>query len=274
MSAVACQVCGVATEENREHRDVRTNAGVPFGTGYEIGTCVECVTLDPLRPGLAVRAALRVLGKPNENDDLASRAFEAAGVDVTAVLYDRGEPTGGPGQRGPQRKAFAHVGNEGREALRKGYARLLDFRVHAASDHDRPVPPTAPPHGPGGCLLCGVGKAAAWRPVLTSALTRGPEMIDGHLCGTCADQYDTVGAMGQPLIEKACLEAAGLPWSEAMRAPGLKPWIALDFEPREVGWDWVELAPPRPDLTPLQALQSEVADLRAEVAALREAVGT
>lgn len=263
-AAVACRVCGVATDEGLEHRDTFTPAGQPFGPGYDVGTCPACADLDPDRPGLAVRAALRVLGKEGEDDVLAARAFEDAGVEVTEVLYE----TGGRAKGGPQRRAFAHVGRDGRGALKVGYARLLDLRVHAAAGGDRPVPPTAPPSGPPGCLLCGVGASASWRPVRTKALTRGPDFVDGHLCDTCSEQHDSVGAVGAPLVEKAAMEAQGLQWSEAARAPGLKAWIATGLPPGEP-WAWVELVPPAPDLDPLDALRFQVADLQREVAELR-----
>lgn len=272
MNALACHVCGVAASGPAIRRYTHTNAGLATpASDYDVSTCPDCLTLDPEEPGVAVRAALRVLGKDEGEWRLAADAFEDAGIDVSRVLYDRCDPMGGRGSRGPQRKPFAHVDKEGKTALRAGYARLLDMRVHAASGHDRPVPPTAPPSGPSGCLLCGVGTSVSWRPVLTSALTRGPQMVDGHLCDTCSEQHDAVGAVGARLVEKACLEAHGLAWSEAMRAPGLTAWVATGLPPGEP-WDWMDLNPPKPDLSPLEELQDQVAALRAEVAALRAEV--
>jgi hypothetical protein len=264
---IACQICGTGTDQRVERRYVQTPAGRPTPANtYDVGTCDDCFTLDPDVPGVAVRAALRVLGKEQADTALAAQAFEEAGVDVSTVLYDRGNPLGDRGRRGPQRKAWKHVD---KAALRTGYTRFLDLRVAAASRlDDRPMPATAPPSGPAACLLCGIGQSTHWQSVLTSALTRGPQMVDGHLCAVCAGEYDAVGAMGAPLVEKACLTAHGFEWSDAMRAPGLKPWIATGLTPRAEAWDWVELTPPKPDLDPVVALQIEVKELRARVEAL------
>ncbi|GAA1920253.1 hypothetical protein [Nocardioides marmoribigeumensis] len=271
MSAVACQVCGLATDQRPERRLVRTPAGVAVGQGYEVGTCDDCAALDPARPGLAVRAALRVLGKEEADDVLAAKAFEEAGVDVTEVLYDRGDDRGGRGARGPQRKAFAHVGADGLAALRLGYAKVLDMRVHAAT-RDRAVPPTAPPEGhPPACVACGVARSAGWATVRTKALTRGPDFLDGCVCSTCAEVLRDVGAVGATFLERAAMQAKGIDWVAGARVPGLQAWVATGLPPGEP-WGWVDLALPEPEMDPLALLRSQVADLQREVAVLREAV--
>ncbi|MDN5791208.1 MAG: hypothetical protein L0H25_10120 [Micrococcales bacterium] len=145
---------------------------------YEVGTCPECVTLDPARPGLAVRAALRYLGKPE--DPLAAAAFAEAGVDVTAILYDRGDPLGSRGSRGPQRKPFGHIDAEGKAALRVGYAALLRARVEAAAESSEPRPPEA--RWPQGCLACGASRSLNWHgPLPVERMGAGPEMTVGGL---------------------------------------------------------------------------------------------
>jgi hypothetical protein len=94
-------------------------------------------------------------------------------------------------------------------------------------------------------------------------------MVDGFVCGACAESLAAVGALGPTFLERAVLLAKGYDWAEGMRLPGLQAWVATGRAPGEP-WEWVEVAPPAPDLDPLTALRLEVADLRAEVAALRE----
>ncbi|WP_281966304.1 hypothetical protein [Serinicoccus marinus] len=110
----ACPVCGVATSG-------------PGGAGlgllatsapdYRVGACAACATLDPGRPGLAVRAALRVLGEP-EDDPGAAEAFAGAGIDVLDVLHARAHQ---PRRAAPQASPFAHVDDALRAWLREAY---------------------------------------------------------------------------------------------------------------------------------------------------------
>lgn len=250
-----CRGCGVATTGPTTRRDHI------FGA-YEVGTCAQCLTLDFDRPGAAVRATLRILGKRETDDTLAANVFLEAGLDVAHLLYE------GDHRPHPQRKPWGHVRQEHKDALRAAYVDVLDARIHAATDHDRPVPATAPPSGPGGCLACGVGTSTGWRPVSTRVFTRGPDCLDGHLCSTCADVHDAVGALGETFLERAVMEAQGLSWEETAQVPGLKAWIATGRAPGEP-WAWVRVRPAPPALDPLSALQLQVTDLAAEVAALR-----
>lgn len=118
ITAFACRVCGVAAACSVQRRDVRAFGALPTSTpGYGVGVCVDCATLDPERPGFAVRAALRVLGKAEDDDTLAADAFAEAGVDVLSVLYDRPDDPRRPPLRAPQPEPFAHVAPETRAAL-------------------------------------------------------------------------------------------------------------------------------------------------------------
>ena len=85
---------------------------------------------------------------------------------------------------------WAHLTLTRRATIRAAYATMLRART---------VPVTLPRCPSGGCLLCGVGEARAWRPHTTtpeSLGTRGPDVIDGHLCGECAEVVDSEGALG------------------------------------------------------------------------------
>lgn len=265
---VACKICGVATTQAVERRRTTTNAGLPTLTNdYDVGTCEDCATLRPDEPGLAVRAALRVLGK-DEADPLAAEAFMEAGVDVAPVLYeDTGLPLGGRGRGGPQRKAFAHVDREGRAALRAGYAALLAARVERADDALTPAAtPTPPPEGaPRACLACGQGKAVDWwGPLLTHGLVRGPSPVEGYFCDACGPHLQDEGAVGAPFLERAVMAARGLDYPP----PRLRAWVATGLEPRSEPWDWVDTTPPTQTLDPLTALFEETHALRQRVEAL------
>jgi hypothetical protein len=263
-----CQACGRETDRRVAAWKELTPQGTPTGGFYGAGICDECATLNFDEPGAAVRAALRLLGKDEADWEVAAEAFRDAGVDVTAVFYGR--------RHEPQRKPWGHVPREAKAALRAGYVRVLDAKVHAASsDHDRPVPPTSPPDDmPQGCLVCGIGKSTQWNgPLTTFGLAPGSEPVTGCLCVACVAVLREVGAVGEPLIERAAMEFVDLEWSDAVRIPELKAWIATGLPPREVAWDWVELTPPQPALDPMTELRIAVADLRIEVAALRAEVG-
>lgn len=260
MSAAACVFCGVSAD---------LDAVVPTGrlmTRMDLDTivCGECATLEPDRPGGALRAAARVLGAAEEDPYLHDALREDNGA-LDGLLYaDPGDPLR-LRARTPQHEPWQHVPRETRAALARALERSLELRSRAK--HDDAAGDTAPPSGPAGCLLCGVGRSLSWRRVLTSALTRGPGMIEGHLCATCAIQHDAVGAFGQPLVESAVTEAKGLAWWEAARIPGLQAWVATGRPPGEP-WAWVELVPSAPDLDDVTALRIAVRDLTDRVADL------
>lgn len=257
-----CRGCGVATTGPVTRR-FTSSGGLPTPhRDYEVGTCADCLTLDFDRPGVAVRAALRLLRKRESDDVLAADVFIEADLDVSVLMYESAY------RPEPQRKPWAHVPKEHKALLSKAYVGVLDARIHAASDHDRPIPPTAPPSGPAACVACGVGTSAKWYSVHTHAFTHGPDYLDGHVCATCAAVYETVGALGQPFLEKAVMEAKGLSWSETSRIPGLRAWIATGRKPGEP-WAWLRVSEAAPRLDPLTELQLKVADLELQVTDLR-----
>lgn len=264
MTNIPCRCCGIATDKRVTWQPDLTTTGRASGRRYEVGECGDCVSLRPDEPGSAVRAALRLLGKDEGDWSPAADAFDEAGVDVSALLYV------GQVRPRPQAKAWGHVTKDDMAELRRGYAKVLDHRVHAASGHDRPVPPHAPPHGRGGCTACGVATSTAWQPVWVRVA--GPSHTDEALCCSCAETYAEVGAWGPSFFERSALQAKGMDWQPGLSLPGLRPWAALDIPPNLTPWEHIALSPPEPDLTPLQALQVQVADLQREVAALRAGV--
>jgi hypothetical protein len=210
---------------------------------------------------VAVRAALRLLGKEKDYGPLAVEAFNESGFDVAQVLYEQ------TGQAEPQEQAWGHVGKDALQGLRAAYSRYLDYRVHASS-HIPAIGPTPPPDQHGACLLCGVDRAGAWRRLDARGLVRSDGLVSGHLCGTCSAVMDEVGAVGPTLLERAFLEATGRTWDEDTRIDGLSAWIATGRSPGKP-WAWVKYVEAPPELSPLDELRLEVHDLRAELAELR-----
>jgi hypothetical protein len=227
--------------------------------------CADCATLDPERPGAALRAAARVLGVPEEDPYLHEALKAEAGALDGLLFADPGDPLRS-GRRSPQREPWAHVPERTMDALRRAQARGLELWVLA--DRAQIAPAEAgPPSGPPGCLLCGVGTSAWWRHVLTAALTSGPGHVEGHLCAACSVAHDRVGAVGPTLVEQAYMGAAGVTWPAGVRPPAVRPWVATGLPPGEP-WIWVDLRPPEPCPT-VEQLAAQVAELRAEVGALR-----
>jgi len=269
-----CRLCGVATSGPTTRRYTYSITGRPTPhLDYDVGTCDACLTLRPDETiGLALRAAARVLGVP-EDDEHFREALEEEDDDVfDGLLYDTRSDPFGRRARTPQRKAWKHVSSETRARLKQARVRSLDAKVHAATGPARPVPETAPPGGPPACLACGVGKSVEWFSVTTGALTKGPDIITGCVCGTCAVVLRDVGAVGPSFIERACLEAQGLSWSDKIAVPGLRAWIATGREPGEP-WEWVRVHEAPPDLDPLTQMRFDLDDLRREVTALRAEAG-
>lgn len=265
MRSVACAFCGVPAEEG----DRRPSGAARARVDLEPPVCVDCATLDPDRPGAALRAAARVLGAAEE-DSFLHEALKTEDCAFDGLMYvDPGDPLRARG-RPPQREPWLHVPSATRAALRRAQARGLEAWERA--DRARPAPAeVGPPSGPPACLLCGVGASTSWRRVLTSALTPGPEHVEGHLCAACSAAHDRVGAVGPSLVERAWLDAAGVVWAPGCRPPAVRAWVATGLPPGEP-WAWVDLRPAEPEPT-VEQLAAQVAELRAEMAVLRGRVG-
>lgn len=265
---IPCQVCGVATDREPEVR--ATHTGAP----YRLGTCEDCATLwtaDDEGVGVAVRAALRVLGKP-EDDPRAAAAFEEAGVDVGPVMFSywADQPRGGEVQPEPGRKPWAHVRRDGRAALRRGYAHLLAGRV--APEEAEPAPGPTPPPGDlalRGCAFCGVATAAEWTRFHSYGLSPNrTRMLAAALCPDCEEAHEAVGAIGVRAWTVAFCVARGLDYFNDLVLPGLRPFALADAEPGAAGWEFVGEIRPEPGPPTLADLLREVEALTARVAAL------
>lgn len=264
---VPCRVCGTATTEGVTTEVVPDFSVTRPTFTTEVGTCPSCASLRPDEPGSAVRAALRLINKPEDDWRLAAGAFEEAGVDVSALLY-------GP-RRLDKGKAWAHVSRDLKADLRRAYVGVLDRRVFAAVDHDRPMPAHAPdPEFPQACLGCGVGRSVDWHgPLTTTALTRGPDMITGVVCDACVPHLTAAGAVGAQFLERSVMAHFGKDWGQNVRIPRLRAWIALNraegYPPQTEPWAWVDLRDPEPPPTLADALD-QIAGLRDRLAALEK----
>jgi hypothetical protein len=254
--SAACAFCGVP-------------ADAPSGARMDLvaRTCGECATLRPEEPGAALRAAARVLGADEEDPHLREALTDDHHA-LDGLLYaDPGDPLRS-GRRAPQSEPWTHVPDATRDALRRARARGLELRVRGAARR-KAAGESAPPSGPAGCLVCGRARASSWRRVTTAALTLGPALAEGHLCGACQTAHDEAGALGPSLVERAALAHAGVTWTEDVTVPGLTAWAATGEPPGEP-WAWVDLRPPEPEPT-IRDLLAEVAVLRAEVEVLKAA---
>lgn len=272
MTDTACRVCGLPTDLNIEVKLGYTPLGQRDGNDYAVGCCESCQTLLPDVPGSAVRACLRLIKKPESEHPAYSEVLADMEIDAADVLF---EVTGHP-RRGPQRRAFGHVPKDVRGALKRAYAAMLQERVLASLPQPEPTPEPPPEGFPRACLACGVGLSLQWFGEVSAAyvLTRTPETVTGWLCDACGPVLQVVGAVGQPFIERAVMEAEGLPWSDAIRIPNLRAWVAEDLPPQDIGWDWLDLTPPPLNLDPMTALQEMVAELTERVDALQNEVAT
>ena len=195
MTALApCAMCGIGTDQRVEPVGRVTPAGMPVGS-YLLGLCDPCLTLDPeSRFGVGVRAALRVIGRPEDDPD-AGQAFMDAGIDVSHVLYQRVAAEPGADVK-PGRKPWAHVPKALKADLKTAYAAMLRKRVTATVEPPTPQPPDA--EYPQGCLACGIGRSLTWHgPLTTYGLTRGPEMVTGVVCQECVDSLVIIGGVGE-----------------------------------------------------------------------------
>lgn len=117
-----------------------------------------------------------------------------------------------------------------------------------------------------GLLLCGAGTSGSWRRVLSFVLTARPSLMEGHLCATCPRAHDEVGELGPTLVEQASLDAPGNLAGGRPRALGAAAGDDRSATRRPV--ELVSVRSPEPDAA-AAGLAAEVAELRAELAALR-----
>lgn len=270
MTSAPCGMCAIETDERVEPVPRYSNAGVAMGS-YLLGLCDPCLTLRPNEVGSGVRAALRLLGRPEYDPD-AGQAFLDAGIDVSHVLYRTWAAKPGADIK-PGRKPWAHVPKAMKADLRAAYASMLRDRVTA----EPPAPEPPSPEYPPACLACGIGKSLTWHgPLHAYGLTTGPEPVDGVMCSVCVQHLEATGAVGQPFLERAVMAYNGIEYGENVRIPGLQAWVATGRPPEVEPWAWVDLQPSAPDLDPLSQVQDEVyrlrgrvEDLEAQVAVLR-----
>lgn len=147
---------------------------------------------------------------------------------------------------------WAHVEGEARQALRDEVARWMRARLA----------PTAVPLGPPvdsarrGCLMCGVDRADVWEAIVVSTRALGgrptPDLLEGDLCGACADAVQAVGSVGRTSMTRALLAHLGVTRSYATEQVELHMlgWGALPSgtHPNREPWAHVNASALRADL--------------------------
>ncbi len=251
MTAAPCRLCGISTDRGLSPR---RKAGVADRGTYVVGVCEDCASLRPDEPGSAVRAVLRLIGRPEGDWSVLVPVFGQR-YNVGHVLYEATD------REQPSEKPWSHVPEDVLSALRALYVGWLANRVaNGAPDGSAPSEGVQRcPDPRGGCLACGVAEAETWHPLTTGALTSGPEMISGVLCGSCGDALETTGAVGPSMLERAFLGYNGLEWFDDTRIPRLRSWVSTGHPPGEP-WAWVRLA------EPAKTLEERVAALEAALA--------
>lgn len=272
MTDTACRLCGVATDQRPQRRQTRLNMGTPTPSkDFDTGLCGECVSLRPDEPGVILRVVASLL-KCHPGDPFFETALRESDTLDGLLLWDDPRVIDGGRARQPQRKPWGHVTREQRQAWKAMRVKAVADRMQADAESLVAPQPEPPPEGfPRACLACGVGLSLQWFGEVSAAysLTRTATPVTGWLCDACGPILQQVGALGQPFIERAVMQAKGLPWSDAIRIPNLRAWVAEDLPPQDVGWEWLDLTPPPLSLDPVTALMEQVATLQGEVAALR-----
>lgn len=147
---------------------------------------------------------------------------------------------------------WAHVESEARQSLRDEVARWMRARLA----------PTAVPLGPPvdsarrGCLMCGVDRADVWEAIVVSIRALGgrptPDLLEGDLCGACADAVQAVGSVGRTSMTRALLAHLGVTRSYATESVELHMlgWGALPSgtRPNREAWAHVNTSALRADL--------------------------
>lgn len=265
-----CQGCGVLSDRNVSWYEVPAHIG-PKGpmppAKFRRSTCDDCATLNFSRPGMAVRACLRLIGRPEADDSLFAGVLADEGYDANVVMYQGGQPSHRP---------WSHVTSETRKDLRALYAKALLVKVERATPVV-PLPPLPPPQERGTeadrCLACGRAEDTDWRGYATLP-TRGGGSITGCLCSQCWPVMAHIGSWGTQFTANAYRAHQGLPVDLSIdRLRGLVAWYSLpaDRQAETTGepWSWYTPREPEPIAPDVVALQAQVEALREQVAALQ-----
>jgi hypothetical protein len=268
----ACQACGVLSDRDVQWYERQASIGPkgPVMPGrFRRSTCADCATLDFTRPGAAVRAALRLLGRPETDDTLFAEVMADNDFDATVLLFPGGEPN---------RRPFQHA-HDLRRDLKVLYAKALLLKVERAT----PPVPLPPPLDRGteapACLVCGRAEDTAWHGFVALP-TPGNGVARGCLCGTCAPVFAHIGAFGTQFLANAYRGFLGLPVDLSIdRLPGLRAWYTLTAEQQAAvtgPWSWYSQPEPvahEPLEVTVEALAAQISTLQHEIAVLRGAQG-
>jgi hypothetical protein len=267
-----CQFCGVGTDRAVVwvRREASIYNGVPtLPATYRQGTCEECASLDPTTSGYAVRAALRLLGRPEGDWRLASDVYTEHGFDVSRLLYSGTTP---------QSRPWRHVTGEQRRELKRLHPFVLMAKVEASA-RPEPVPPPVEsiPGLLDRCGICGVAESVNWYGPM-SLMGRGGRTTRFVLDDRCADLYQRFGyALGESLYARAFCETAGLTYDDA-RDYRVRAYLELPEAAQEgvaAPFDWVRvpssLEPDDAEAITPESLLAQITTLQAELAALRGA---
>lgn len=277
---LACRSCGVAVPAGGEV--IRVNAGhrwelIPGGDAgsqravtdwLDLGICDRCATIRAqaaqvasdhrvLQRDLGGVAFERVEGALLALDVLGSElpALRSAAEVLRLVGYVHGSGVAFEVLRRAgvcSSARWAHVEGEARQALRDEVARWMRARTARAAE------PLGPPIDSArrGCLLCGVDRADVWEAIVVSTRALGgrpsPNLLEGDLCGACADAVQAVGSVGRTSMTRALLAHLGVTRSYATESVELHVlgWGALPAgtRPNREPWAHVNTKALRADL--------------------------
>jgi hypothetical protein len=266
-NSAACRGCGVLSDQDVRWYERQASIGpkgpVPPGR-YRRSTCEDCQSLDFDTPGAAVRACLRLIGRPEGDWPIAAEVFATEGLDATEALFPGGEASRSP---------WRHVEGSFRRNLKRAYVKVLVKRV----ERDAPPVPVPPPMRRGdellACMVCGRAEDVGWHGFV-SLPTRGNGVARGSLCAsTCAPVFAHIGAFGTQFLANAYYAAQGKPVDLSIDSlPGLRAFYTLTPEQQQAvtgPWSWY--SPPEP-IAPIERAPDMSALLEAQIAALRQEV--
>jgi hypothetical protein len=268
-----CRGCGVlapGAQWYEQHAAVM-NGKVTMPGRFQRSTCPDCASLDFNRPGVAVRACLRLIGRPETDDALFAAVLLDEGFDAAEVLFP-----GGP----PSHRPWSHA-HDFRRDLRRLYAKALIRKVERATPREPVPPPLKRGDEADRCLICGRAEDLDWHGFVSLPL-RGNGVARGCLCASdCGPVFAHIGAFGTQFIANAYLASKGEPVDLGLdRIAGLLPWYMLTDEQKQTvtgAWSWVvepePMAPIDPQGLTVEGLAAQVAQLQNELALLRGAQG-